>query len=493
LANPMATRLTLELAVDLLARLYPRLAIAPIGDSVPTQLEEYAARLSERARAINPGIDLQRTLDDVTICLVAGGTALDHGCAAIYLGSDGWIARTTTEGPVSSGASNIPFGAGAASCFGTAAIFRQVFAPYLPTRGRSAIGVELNVSLLDLAPENQQPPNALWSGSATIDIGDCYLVGAGAIGNGVLWALSRAPDTRGTLHVVDGESIDLTNLQRYILTCQESVGDPKVVLAERAFAPVIAGNRIAVVPHALHWGPFVRARGRYTFDRVLLAVDSAEDRIAVQASLPRWIANAWTQPENVGVSRHDFLGDGPCVACLYMPSGRTKNRDTLYAEVLGTTDPEELLEVRKLLFYGCPVGRAFLERTAARLGRPLEQLLPFENVSLEAFYVGAVCGGMLLGLGQTAAVNRATQVPMAFQSALAGILLAAELIADAGHLRSSSLPARTEIDLLRPGATRFNSPAAKHPSGRCLCQDESFRSAYGAKYASLDSLRVSAA
>jgi hypothetical protein len=62
----------------------------------------------------------------------------------------------------------------------------------------------------------------------------------------------------------------------------------------------------------------------HRFDRVLLAVDSAADRIAAQAALPRWIANAWTQPENIGVSRHSFLGEAPCVACLYMPQGASK-------------------------------------------------------------------------------------------------------------------------------------------------------------------------
>ena len=66
---------------------------------------------------------------------------------------------------------------------------------------------------------------------------------------------------------------------------------------------------------------------------------------------------------------------------------------------------------------------------------------------------------------------------MAFQSALAGILLAAELITDAGGLRSVQPPAQTEIDLCRLAiggdtVVRLNTPAAKNFSGRCICQDD---------------------
>jgi hypothetical protein len=76
---------------------------------------------------------------------------------------------------------------------------------------------------------------------------------------------------------------------------------------------------------------------------------------------------------------------------------------------------------------------------------------------------------------------------MAFQSALAGVLLAAELIADAAGLRDQALPARTELDLvhmdlLAPQALRLNSPMTKHPSGRCICQDPVFRDRYRENY-----------
>src|SRR5262249_29171108 len=152
-------------------------------------------------------------------------------------------------------------------------------------------------------------------------------------------------------------------------------------------------------------------------------------RVNAQASLPRWIANAWTQPENIGVSRHPSLLDGPCVACLYMPSGRRKNLDELVAESIGLADPVGLREVRALLHTGQPVGAAFIASISAKTGAPSDLLRQFEDQPLRAFYSRAVCGGLLIGFSGG---NARVEVPMAFQSAAAGIMLAAELIADAG-------------------------------------------------------------
>ena len=55
----------------------------------------------------------------------------------------------------------------------------------------------------------------------------------------------------------------------------------------------------------------------------LVALDSPEARIAVQASLPGPLYNAWTHPADVGWSRHERFGEDPCLACLYWPDEAT--------------------------------------------------------------------------------------------------------------------------------------------------------------------------
>lgn len=493
IAHSTEARFTLELAVDLLARLYPRIALIPIG--VGPEDDSVRNGLTSRASDINDAIDVVGPRAPLIAALVVGDTPVpwsrDDATQTIYIGSDDWTALISTDGPVGSGPGANPFGAGAAACLGAAAVFRRVFQDFLRHPSEELVsGNTQALSIIDMRVGRALPkarPRTL-SDLDAIDVGETFLVGVGAIGNAATWALARTPRLTGTVHAIDGQRVDLSNLQRYVLASRVSVGQAKVEMAAEAFdAHRASCNTLAFRSHHESWAPFVHSRNDYRLDRVLLALDSAQDRVAVQAALPRWIANAWTQPENLGVSRHRFGDGGPCIACLYYPTGAEKNKDQLYAETLRCTTAEELMEVRALLHNGKPVGRDLIERLAIRLGVPSDELLRFEHSSLESLYVGALCGGLVFRLGGGFAVGPSMEVPMAFQSALAGILLAAELVVDAGGLRTNPLPARSEIDLLRfsshGGTVRLNSPHAPLTGGRCICQDSSYRRAFALKYA----------
>lgn len=460
-------RETLALSINLLARLYPHLGIIPLGKHAQT----YAQHLAKIADAINPGIVIDDDASHVSALLVVGATAGPAGVPTIYIGSDGWIVRVSPDAPTGSGTTHNPCGAGAAACFGAANIFRIIFRKYLP---HATVDQAFAMSLLDYQPnasELRNPP------LTPIDLGETHLVGAGAIGNGTLWALSRTPQLRGRLHIIDHEDIELTNLQRYVLAFQADIGTSKVLLADRLFHD----TTIKCQPHAERWGEYLRTRGNWYLQRVAVAVDSDEDRRAIQAALPLWIANAWTQIGDLGISRHTLLGDRACLMCLYLPDQDRPSADQVVAEAIGL--PEAREEVRYLLYTGSPVTRALLERAAAALRVPLEPLLLFEGQPLRSFYTQAICGGVVLRLGGTQGnAHQAEAVPLAFQSALAGIMLAAEIIAHAGNVKAGPLPVATKIDLLRPLPVYLSYPARKHPSGRCICQDADYVAAYQTKY-----------
>src|SRR3954471_504576 len=77
-------RVLSRLLVNLLARLYPRLAL--LGNDSAT------ADLALLARAINPAIEIDTTAAGVeTSVTVGGGPAV--GATALYTSSHGWIAR----------------------------------------------------------------------------------------------------------------------------------------------------------------------------------------------------------------------------------------------------------------------------------------------------------------------------------------------------------------------------------------------------------------
>ncbi|MDP9457991.1 MAG: ThiF family adenylyltransferase [Actinomycetota bacterium] len=329
------------------------------------------------------------------------------------------------------------------------------------------------LSLLDYDPSAAEPANPELG---PVDLGESHLVGVGAVGNGTVWALSRVPELSGELHLVDHEEVDLTNPQRYVLATMDDVGASKVDLAEG----FLRGKGLEVRAHPERWGAYLGNRGDWHLRRVAVAVDSADGRRAVQAALPRWIVNAWTQPDDLGVSRHSFLGDQACLTCLYLPEDKRKSEAEIIAEVIGF--PEEWREVGARLYKGTPTDRVFLERIAAARRIDMEQLLPFEGKPLRVLYREGVCGGAVIGFGDGSTGDAQAEVPMAFQSALAGIMLAAELVANAADLREAPPPVTTRLNVLRPLGAVLSFPLPKNHSGRCICQDEDYAETYRAKY-----------
>jgi len=462
-------RKTLDLLIRLLARLYPSLAIVTLDKSTSARKER--AALQQLAIRVNPKLDVSTSAKGLSQCIVVGNATLSgagDGCKVLYVGSDNWLCKLSTRVPLGSGKSPNPFAAGAAACFAVANVFRQTFARNLPNP-KSDDNVVFSV--LDLRTVKPGARNPAWR---TTPFGEVFLIGVGAIGNGFLWAV-RDLDGEGKLHVVDHDPLDQTNVQRYAMTLPGEEGEQKVELAVKW----LSGSKIDPTPHAMRWEDFVSRREDRRFDRVVVAVDTAEARINIQASLPALVHNSWTQRGEVGLSRHSFLGKEACMACLYIPTQQGTHYDQLVQRALRL--PEALLqEVRRRLDLGITNERAFLEQIAG-FGIPLEQLLPFVGKKLDDLYHQGACAGMVLAL-RDGEVARQIEVPMAFQSALAGILLAADVYAEIGGLRKR-LPTRTQLNLL--SALPPLSPSEhifKVKASRCICADADFIEAYGSKY-----------
>jgi hypothetical protein len=450
--GPSATtaegRALTDLIVRLLARLYPSLVIQGRG------ADGWAAELADLARAINPAIEL----DGAPTLVLGVGDDVPGGARALFAGSTGWTALFSRTAPQPVGTTNNPFGAGTSACIAAANLFRAVFFDDADAR------MDRDAAFHVL------PPGRVASDFSPLRFdGRAALVGVGAVGNAAVWALARS-GIEGPLELVDGEQIDLGNLQRYAMATRADVGRSKVDVAAAALG---ATWKVSAVVD--HWARFVAERG--VPDRVLVALDSARDRRAVQAALPRWLANAWTQPGDLGVSTHDFL-NGACLACLYLPTGTVENADQIVARALGI--PERLLEVRQLLDTGAPTPRPLIEAVSAAHGVRLEDALAFEGRPLRALYVEGVCGGVLLPIGATGAPRAEVHVPLAHQSALAGVLLAAEFVAQLVAAVDGTHVLR--LDVLRPLPEFVRQRAAKDPRGICICQDPDYVASYRAMY-----------
>lgn len=443
-----------DLLVRLLARLYPRLAI--LGP------DRWASPLRELAREINPVIDICHQAN----IGVAIGAHKGPFETTLYAGSGGWDGLFSVAGPQPVGSSHNPFGPGTAACLAAANLFRRVFLSDWQEHIDSALRFSALSADRTLArTRSSRTPWRLDSEAA--------LIGFGAVGNSAIWALARAP-LQGTIHVVDPELVERSNIQRYVLTKRKDDGRSKVELTGD-----LVTRGVTLTPHPTSLEAFLAEYG-YNWGYFLLGLDSARDRRGAQASLPRWVANAWTQPGDLGVSVHPRFGEaGACVACLYLPHGRQRNEDELVAEALHV--PQLLMQVRLLLYSGAGLDRGFLEAVANAVDRPVEVLLRFEGRTVRDLYVEGFCGGAVIPLGSAGHPPQDVHVPLAHQSALAGVLLAAAVVRSALGADPPTTCA-SRVNVLRQVGVDLRQPVLAARDGRCICDDPVFCATYRAKY-----------
>jgi hypothetical protein len=467
------------LAANLLARLYPKIHV--------TGPEELVCRVRAEILLVNPLAELPSEPGPVDATLSYGApSGMD---AEVWVNAAGWTASVDTAAAAELKPA-VP-AALAAAALGAGEVFRTLFAEELGGRGRHSPqpGAFDLVTLEDGAtptPAESCVPN----------LGEFALIGAGAVGQAAALTL-MASDVHGPMLAVDHECLELSNLQRYVLARDGDVGQRKVdLLHERA-----RGSGLEVVPVACRWHAELADRPRPT----LVALDSAEDRIAVQASLPGPLYNAFTQPADIGWSRHESFGCEPCLACLYLPTGR---RPALFEQIAVALD-QHPRRVLAYLMRGLPVGLPLNSPpeplaqlpTPADAGRWTEVSL-LEDIALAAgvdpgrleawrerpvseLYREGICGGALLDLNVGTAPAEAL-VPLAHQSALAGVMLAAQLIiARTPQLtawRPTAIEARYDV---LTGLPQVLARPRETTAG-CICADDVYRAVYADRSSQVD-------
>lgn len=455
---------SLDLAIRLLSRLFPKIKISDLTN----ENNEIVKKLTEKALAINSRIEIRQ--ETPTISLVIGSTPLDNDNSRkiIYIGSDYWIAKLSLEHPVGSGSSNLPFAAGASVCFGVSNVFRFVFKELIEG---FELDNDVNLSLINLKQTEELEKNEIYP----IDIDGTILVGFGAIGNGFIWALSNIPNLKGNFTIIDPEKIELSNLQRYCLIDEKHIDMAKVDIAKDFFKE----NGIEL--HLLHcdWAEYLNSTENWNNLLVCVAVDSKKDRIAIQSSLPKTILNAYTESNLIGISRHFNFIESACLSCGFIPKEKVKNYSVEVSENLKIPSQERL--IRDYLYYNKLVDRKLLELVAEANTIEINELLEYEGQNISEFYSRAVCGGHLRYLNSSSNEVLEIEAPLAFQSTLAGILLASELIISKLEFRSTEFKNQTHLYPLFPikeDHNPYNHTTEKDKTGRCICKDEDFKKVY---------------
>jgi len=456
-------RVSIELAISLLSRLYPRLKITDLSGANRSLVEN----LSKTALAINSNIEL--TNDPSTIALILGLTKIDHDrCQPVYIGSDNWIAKLSLDNPTGSANTGNPLAAGASVCIGLSNVFKFIFKELID---ECSLDNDINLSLINFSSSKKPQRQEI----GEVDISDTKLVGFGAIGNGFVWALSNLPDVSGEIIIIDPETIEPSNMQRYCLIEEKHIDLAKVEVA----GDLLKEQGINVKPFVGNWAEYLNVAMNWENSMVCVAVDSAKDRIAIQSSLPKHILNAYTESNLIGISRHlDFL-ETACLSCGFVPQEKVASYSMVMAENLKITDHER--KVRDYLYYSKPVDTDLLKLVAKANSVEEKELQQYAGMNLSNFYTTVVCGGYLLVNNESEENSIEIEAPLAFQSTLAGILLATELIIQKAGLREAGFKNQTHIypllnitDSINP----YNHTLEKDKTGRCICSDADFKDIY---------------
>lgn len=458
------------LVVNLCARLYPRIRVV-----APKSIREESRALALR---INPACDFDP--DEGTSTAALAWCCEGRVSGAIVVAPVGWEVLIDLPDARRIQATNM-LASLAAGALGAALLFRQVFAEFLPKGRTAAEPGRFNV--LTHGPTSATLPDL----PSDIPLGRVHLVGAGAVGQAAIYALTRISAT-GTITVIDPETIALSNLQRYVLSFDADEGVSKCAIVERE----LSGTRLQVVAVEAPWS--IDLADTSDAQTVCAAVDSDDLRIALQAALPQKVYNAWTQPDDIGWSRHEQFGVEPCVACLYWPTRPRPNYHELVARALRQPElrvlahlaskapvdiPLKREQIPILAAYPMPAeavewsSRSLLEDVAAALGIDESDVAAWKGRALQDLYREGICAGALIRK-QVSEVPVEMAVPLAHQSVLAGIMLAAQLVVAARPELLAHRPQAVEsrLDLLSPLPQIAFRPRQLTPG--CVCSDADF-------------------
>ncbi len=438
-----------SLATSLVARLYPKIAITGKAGVI--------GEFKELAKSINPDIEFADQADASTTIGI-GAVSLKGG---IYPAASGWVAKLESSPRNLNGPKN-PYAAGAAACLASAELFRRVFI------GSTSDG-EFAVSLL-----NFDKDTGAESKYSKIDIGDVAFVGIGAVGNAALWALSRDSAVQGNVDLVDAEVVELSNLQRYVLASNADIGKSKVDLAKALFS----GSKVNSAAHKVNLEEFVQPNELLEVPTLVISVDNVDARRAAQALLPKMVINGWTGEQALGASWHVFSRDVACLACLYHPHGAGLSAIDQAANALGLT----VERTAQLWVTRQPLSSDDLTVVSHALGVSEHELAPWRRKPLGDIYTDVVCGAVPLNVR---GATRVEMVPLAHQSALAGILMAAELIKRSHPELAKMAQAEPLVswdNILQPPPAIWGKPRAREPG--CICGDADYQNVYKAKWGS---------
>lgn len=400
--------------------------------------------------------------------LISVGSTDSEATYKISIDCDGWNAYFSNQGSIRkliiSRKENV-IGGLLAACFGAADTFRRLL-ECIGSKDRRILRQPkpFSFSALDYSVNNEFAPNP--DLRHNINLGELSVIGAGAVGNGLIYTLGMMPDIKGRINVVDPDSYDATSMNRCLAVCNDQVGVPKPT----GLASLKFDNNLRIIPFATSYELFREQQG--TPEVAVATVDNNKARIQIQSDLPRILFHGATG-ENVGTIFSCHFLDGACLGCLFL-----EDQEPLSLTISRSTGLS-LGEVDRILRERTPLTTNDIERIQARtnLGSRLSDLV---GHSLEELYAREICGVMHVNAGQEEIAGT-----VSFVSAIPGVLLAGEIMkTNIPELRRFSLNNYLTMSAFNP-SVRWLLTKEKEPRCKCYCSSPVMVDSFQSKWSGI--------
>jgi E1 N-terminal domain/ThiF family len=362
-----------------------------------------AERLGGYVRAL-----LARTLanvqrePDATVAaveIIVGRTSPRTGARAISAGVDGFRIDVRDGEPTALGSASHTIVELVAACYTAAAAVHRALDAELPMPLR--LPIELDLAQLYGADVGRLLER--------VDLGSCFMAGAGAIGNAVVLGLSTL-DVHGELHVCDPDGTSEGNLNRCWWFSADDLDELKAERLVLHAQPALSHLRL--IPYGCTLRDAVKTLGEVPVDTLIIAVDSRRARRNLQNEMPHRVFDASTTGiTEIVLHFNEIPSADACMSCIYYEAADEAAHEAHVADALGV----DVSAVRS----------NFISSEAARaIARKYPQLEParLEGLAYDSLFKE------LCGKGELAS-STAERVlaPFSFVSVLAGMLLAIEI------------------------------------------------------------------
>lgn len=287
-------------------------------------------------------------------------------------------------------------------CYATGMTLRLLFGERLAVPG-PAPAAGMIIPLRDLLG-----PDTNWA-TTTFNLDGAYLAGAGAVGNGFLYALGRFR-VQGSLTIVDPDSVTDGNLNRCVFFTEDDIGHYKAERLAEHSRPALPNLRL--IPAVATLQQLGKAKDGAWLRRLIVGVDSRRVRRHLQNEIPGEVFDASTTGAVECVLHHHRQPtEAACLACIYHETRDELAREKHIADALGI----DVDDVKQHYVSSAAAGRIHTKYPA----------IAIEKLSGQAYdsLFKALCSEHKL----RASEDRQVLAPFAFVSVLAGALLAIEV------------------------------------------------------------------